>query len=291
MSSYGATHEDAFKKWSELSNSRGMTLVVAGQSGTGKSTLVTNLLRLSDRSAEAPVDAHSFTPITTKVKFHNSCINGVNITIIDTPGLAGASDDDQVKVLAQLSEKTKGKVDMLLYCVGINPSSKINESDHRIIKLLTTAFTSDIWERAILVLTFADYVKERHQKNKTKNPTVQSVMERYAMAFEKVLGNSIDHMTVVPVLQNEDTKTRPAKQIAAFPAGETPGEEILPGIKWNACIYEEVLKKCGFKATPPAASGGALSAAVGFVAGGLSAIPRMIRDAISGWWPSNDATK
>ena len=295
-----ATGEDVFDKWRESAKGRPMTLVTAGQAGAGKSTLVTNLLRLMEGDAEAPVGGHSAESGTKLVKYHNNCINGINISIIDTPGLAGASDDDQVQVLAQLSEKTKGKADMLLYCASISPSSKLGELDRSIVKLLTTAFTPRIWERAILVLTFADYVKERNQKNKTKNPTVQQVMRNYAETFEKILADHKILMTVMPVLRSEGIKPRPTKQIAAVPAGEIPDEEILPGMKWNMCVYEEVLKKCKFDAMPAilkvlevssgklqgaligAAAGAGAGGAIGFAAGGIGAILGAIGGAIGG---------
>ena len=55
---------------------------------------------------------------------------------------------------------------------------------------------------------------------------------------------------MIPVLRNEYVMTRHAKEIAAVVAGETPDEEILPGMKWNECVYKEVLKKCSLEAVP-----------------------------------------
>ena len=219
-----------------------MTLVIAGQSGVGKSTLVKNLLRLSDQDADAPVARHS------EVKCHNNRIKDTNITIIDTPGLVGVSEYDKVRILAQLSEKTNGKADMLLYCVRMAPGSRIGESDHKIIKLLTIAFTPRIWERTILVLTHADDVKKMSEGN----ATLEKKLEQYAKSFETMLQSIlIDHnVTVIPVLQDEGIEIRPAKQIAAVPAGRTRDEEILPHKKWNVSIYEEVLRKCKIDAIP-----------------------------------------
>lgn len=240
--------EEAFHTWCKSLQGRSTTVVIAGQYGVGKSTLVKNLLRLSDADA-----MHLAQWVTRNVTCYNSHVKGANITIIDTPGLAGASEGDEFNILAQLSKKTKGEPDILLYCVSMahvyKADSKRGESDRKIIKLLTTAFTPRIWERTILVLTFADTVKERHQKNKDK---VEKEIENHAKIFETILQMTLTdrNVTVIPVLQDEGEKTRPAKQIAAVPAGQTRDEEIQPHKKWNVSIYEEVLRKCQIDAVP-----------------------------------------
>ena len=176
-------HLDGEKKFHKPTEGRSLTLVTAGQFGVGKSTLVKNLLRLSDHYAEAHITAHS-RAVTKKIECYSSLINNVIVTIINTPGLAGASNDDEAKILAQLHEKSKGKADILLYCISMAPSSKVGALDRRIVDLLTMAFSPKIWERAIVVLTFADTVNERSKK--PGNPTVQAVMIEYAAAFQEL---------------------------------------------------------------------------------------------------------
>jgi GTP-binding protein EngB required for normal cell division len=286
--------EDIFREWKDNTKpGRGMTLVTAGQSGAGKSTLVKNLLR-----DPAPRSAHSPNSITKDVKSHSSLIYDVNVTIIDTPGLAGASKEDEAKILAQLHKESKGKADMLLYCISIAPSSKVGEIDRRIVNLLTMAFSSKIWERAIVVLTSADYVKDRNKK--PGNPTVQAAMKEYATAFQPILTSIADGVTVTPVLKKNSATKRCDKEIAAVAAGETPDEEILPGMKWNECVFKEVLKKCSLESVPEifklletsssawkgalggAAAGAVAGASIGAVAGGVGAIPGAIGGAIGG---------
>ena len=243
--------EKTFNTWLEKTG-RGMTLVTAGQSGVGKSTLVQNLLRLADNDADTPIAEQSPDSVTKVVKPFIGYINGVKITIVDMPGLAAASDDEEKKTIAELIKVTEGGSDMLLYCANMSPSGKLNKLDRKIVKLLTSVFKPEIWERAILVLTFGDIVKERNQKRGTtaKTPTVETAMNSYAEAFGKILANSTNQVKVIPVLKGEGAELRPAKEIAAVVSSETPGEEILPGMKWDMCLYEEVLKKCKCDAIP-----------------------------------------
>ena len=303
------TDEITFNEWHEKT-SRDITLVTAGQSGTGKSTLVQNLLCLADNDAKAPVVAvQSPDPVTKEVKSFSNCINGMKITIVDMPSLAAASDDEEKKIIAELTKVTEGGADMLLYCANMGPSgSKLNDLDRKIVKLLTSAFTPEIWEKTILVLTFGNIVKERNQRHgiTAKTPTVEAAMNNYAEAFEKILTNSTAQVKVIPVLNN-GAELRSPKEIAAVAAGEMPGEEVLPGMKWDMCLYEEVLKKCKPDAIPlilkiilpdyvqkeaengakreiirGIIGGAAAGAGVGALAGGVGAIFGAVVGAVSG---------
>ena len=309
------TDESTFEQWLERTG-RGMTLVTAGQSGVGKSTLVQNLLRLADNDADTPIAEQSPDSVTKVVKPFIGYINGVKITIVDMPGLAAASDDEEKKTIAELMKVTEGGADMLLYCANMGPSGKLNELDRKIVKLLTSVFKPEIWERAILVLTFGDDVKQRNQKRGTtaRTPTVETAMNRYAEAFEQILATSTTQIKVIPVLKNEGAELRPPKEIAAVVSSETPGEEVLPGMKWDMCLYNEVLKKCKCDAVPliltiildpipdyvqkeaeegaergtvggfisGAVAGAIAGAGLGFAAGGVGAIPGAVAGAVGG---------
>lgn len=146
---------DTLKRWKEATN-RGITLVTAGRSGAGKSTLVCNILGLEGEGA--PKHEHTPSSVTQSVKLYESEVEGVKVQIVDTPGLA-AHDMNKAKVIAELTKVTGGKADMLLYCVSTLPDSKIADVDKQIIKVLTLAFGERVWERAILVLTFANMVR------------------------------------------------------------------------------------------------------------------------------------
>ena len=239
----------SFNTWRESTKGRGMVLVTAGRTGSGKSTLVKNLL--GPGLSNPPVSKHSSSSVTKAVECHTNVVEGVNITIADVPGLAGEPGQDENKIIAQLHKKTNGKADMLLYCASMAPSSRIGEDDLKIVKLLTLVFTPQIWERAILVLTSADYVRERNSDCST-NPTVESKMEDYARKFNQILlSANVNSFTVIPVKPNKTLfDKRLAKEIAAVPAGEIPDKKTLAGIQWDSCVYLEVVKKCKFEAVP-----------------------------------------
>ena len=237
------------KTW--LSQSSGcVTLVIAGRSGSGKSTLLKNLL-----PGHSCQPLHSQESDTKHVQVFKYDFVGVQLTIIDVPGLHSSDQNDVTEITKELQSRTNGEADVLLYCASVSPSSRLGEEDGRIINLLKTVFGPSIWERAVLIFTFADYVMERNKKNPSKNPTVEHVMEDYARRFEEILKMAnIESFTVLPLLQEESegerAYLRPPQQIPALPASETPSTKLLSYVNWDDCVYLEMLKKCKLDAVP-----------------------------------------
>ena len=66
---------DLIQQWKRDNSKRDIVIVVAGKSGTGKSTLINNFLALDrSRAAEARLKP---TSVTEKVKVYNGEVNGV----------------------------------------------------------------------------------------------------------------------------------------------------------------------------------------------------------------------
>ena len=242
---FGDKHiNDILEKWYETTNRKQITLVTAGRSSVGKSTLIGNMLRL--KGAAAPKKRHGPSSTTAKVKIYTSNINGVEVRIIDTPGLA-AMDVDEAKVIARLQEESGGKADMLLYCVSLLPDSIIDEQDEKIIKILNVAFGSDIWSHAILIFTFANMVIHSLEEGKKFDDLVQD----YATKFQFILQNEDESFSVISIFScHRDQERRDPSTIIALPAGHNPNEELVKGMKWDESIYIESLKKCNRDAIP-----------------------------------------
>ena len=254
--------------------------MIVGKAGSGISTLGKNLLRLP----EDTLLVKRAVSVLRCIECYRGHIDGISTTLVDVSGLTESNVSDPI---ADLTMITNGRVDVLLYCISMLPDSRVSELDSKIVELLTTAFTPHVWESAILVLTFADIVKEVNQEH-TTSLTVQDTMKDYAETFEKLLKSLTDHnITVMPVLQDEGAKIRPAEQIPATPAGKRLDEEILPHMRWNEFILDEIFKKCTLAALKEssgtcksaqtstgmnigAAAVGA--AAIGAAAGGLGAV-------------------
>jgi hypothetical protein len=231
-------------KWYEATNRRQITLVTAGRSGAGKSTLIGNMLQL--KGDAAPRSQHGPSSTTTKVKTYTNIMNGVEVKIIDTPGLA-ATDVNEAKIIAQLQAESGSEADMLLYCVSLLPNSKIDEQDAKVIKTLKVAFGPDIWSHAIFVLTFANMVIHDLEEGTTLDDLVRD----YAAKFESILQSECPSFSVCSIFScDQEEVKRDSSTIIALPAGYKPKQQLVKGMNWDESIYMEVLKKCNPDAVP-----------------------------------------
>ena len=80
-------------------------------------------------------------------------LNGVLVTIWDTPGLQDGTSHEQ-EYLHDMKTKCKG-ADLNIYCISI-ASVRFDESDLRAIQLFTSTFGVSFWNRTVFVLTFAN---------------------------------------------------------------------------------------------------------------------------------------
>ena len=251
-----ATVAIPFETWLGNPTSVCMTLVIAGRSCFGKSTLVENLLGLEHGSLSPSSDARSI-----KVYHRNAGNPGVELTIVEIPGLDKDSTNPNKEIAAvtdELQNVTKGGgVDLLLYCISIAPSARVAaDIESKTINLLTAVLKPQIWERAVIAFTSADYVKDRHAKNPPSmaNPALESVMKEYAQKFEEILkAANVGSFTVLPLYCVQDStseRMRPLQEIPALPAGETLSAKLLPSMKWEEHLYSEMLTKCTLRAVP-----------------------------------------
>ena len=157
---------DLIQQWKREESKRAIVMVVAGKSGTGKSTLINNFLALdSNKAAESLLQ---LTSVTKEVARYDGEVNGVLIRAVDMPSLHTRrhSSDKEKEVVAALSHVTDGNADILIYCVSL--TQRLDLIDERNIGALIKAFGKKIWHNAILVLTHADSVLNYENSNLDK---------------------------------------------------------------------------------------------------------------------------
>lgn len=145
---------DYITQFNESHGDRPVVIITAGKSGVGKSTLINTFLELEGE--DATTAAMQPTPVSQGVSSHHRIINGVNLTVIDIPGLcAHANNTEDEVILEELKGTTEDReVDILLYCFNI--TTRLEKTDWDNIDSLTRTFGASIWKHAIFVLTWAD---------------------------------------------------------------------------------------------------------------------------------------
>ena len=224
------------------------TIITAGIPGSGKSTLVHNLLQL--RGGSTP-QAAGFTPssATRTNEVYRGEIRGRNVQVIDIN--SPVSDEKGAQALATELKSTtgSGRVDVLLYCVSMSPNTKVEGGDEKIIQALTMSFGRGVWDRAILVFTFANLVKMLSVQGKGNTCTVGKAMSRYGKGFQEKLRSSnrfLKNYTVVAYTspeQNASSEPNRLHKIVAIPAGCEPKEVLIGDTPWDESISTEILNK------------------------------------------------
>ena len=278
------------QQWAENKEGKPLVLVAVGRGGVGKSTLVNNLLGLKAGDAQYCTPGYLARAKTTNIKKCKVSMQGVEVHIVDTPGLgAGLDDIDPKTVITELSKQAK-HADLLFYCASLHPGARLDRTDVKIVQLFTKAYGPEVWKRAFLLLTFANH----------SNPAnyIERVQD-YAGAFRDVLKKAgVD----IPIEAKVPTTSTPAEvnttdppQVAAtattagipaIPIGDDTLKLSIPfEYNWADMLFTEALKRAsdaqtlvnllalrGFKVEVGEVVGGAIGggAIVGGTVGGTA---------------------
>ena len=177
-------------------------ILVIGETGTGKSTLINNLLG----KVVAPV-GHSMKSETQGVTLHEVAVDGVPVVVYDTPGLDDANGEDEDKHLRNMeSLLERRKIHLVIYCF------KMTETRMRRGLIHTFKEYNKIgvpWEQTVITLTFAD--KEEDTTN-YRFSQMQKQVKETLIEEVKVMPSSVEKLKICPTakLPNE-----------ALPSGES----------------------------------------------------------------------
>ena len=121
----------------------------------------------------------------SKVTSYDFTINNVEITVFDTPGLAeGARKDEEH--LQEIKEKVTA-FDLFIFCTEMD-TERFRNDDINTIQKLTEAFGSQLWEHAVVALTFANRV---HPPFSKKGMNEQDFFDKRYRMFKKKIQNVV----------------------------------------------------------------------------------------------------
>ena len=209
-----------------------LNLVVIGRIGQGKSTLVNNLLgfKSNDRGA-AKERGVAVTSGTENVIVCSNVRDGATVNVLDTPGLYDSELVNREKTLRQLSEITKGKIDLVLICVAC--FTGISLKDHAsVIRLLTNVYGKDFWKGTVFVLTHVNTIDKDRRAH-----------FQWLASIENGLKKALSEALQSPEYPKEEAD-RLAESVPCLTAGKEPGKHLpYDNEDWNDRLFLHCLQR------------------------------------------------
>ena len=229
-----------------------------------KSTLINHLLQLEEDEMWAEESLRGNLATTIVRSYEKITKRGIKVLLFDTPGFDNLrlSNDE---IITMMRKETNKQVHLVLYCISLSSSARVQHGDVRAFQAMQI-FSDKLWENTIIVLTFANDLASR--KNK----------EDYLILI-RTITDEIRHVLKEDVHVNEEV----ANNIPIVTAGYT--EPKLPDTdKWDNHLFLKALEQIDPKVLPAlletridwkqfilgavfGAIAGALSGAVGSIAG------------------------
>ena len=162
-------------------NPSSVKILVIGRTGSGKSTLINNIL-----GRKIATVGHRPFPKTTKVSVYQEEIYGVNVTACDTPGLQDATGQEE-DYLNKIKVSC-GDADLVVFCLSMD-NVRWHNDDEEAIKAVTEHLGKEIWEHSVLVLTFADKLVGNYpedQQMEIFNERISDLKQKFQESLLKV---------------------------------------------------------------------------------------------------------
>lgn len=92
-----------------------------------------------------------------QVNEYHYTVKDMKITLFDTPGFASGCGKDE-ECLRKIKKKMNGPCDVFIFCTEMSSAKFRRHDDIYIIHTLTNFFSPQLWDHALVALTFANEV-------------------------------------------------------------------------------------------------------------------------------------
>ena len=214
-----------------------MKILVIGDCGSGKTTLVNNLLGEEIAQEQAPSTLSTFQGV----------FQGVPVTVHETSGLENPDAEGDTEFKKNMrSLLREGKVDVIIYCLK---ATETRMRDSLINSLRRYHNMGLDWRKTVIALTFADVLPiPRHVRQERSYDPVRYFNERVA-EWKQTFAQTLTNRIGLPIGL--------ARELKVTPTTCDPDEELLNHEKWFGHMWSNVVD--AIKATPSAPLQGSIS--------------------------------
>ena len=219
------------KRWlmRERDNCKVFGILVVGETGTGKSTLINNLL-MKELGKGGKL---SYTSDTSKINKFNHTVQGVDVVLYDTPGLGdsrGAGRDEQyLKQMKTILDNNE--IQLVLYCF------KLSETRMRSSLIDTFVSYQEIgvnWEHTVMALTFADALPVPYKER--QKPGFQMSQ------FFKDRVDALHQMISATLVERVEVEEHIVEKIKVCPTTSDRAEPLPNGERWFVPLWLDVME-------------------------------------------------
>ena len=200
---------------------RNIQILVIGDCGFGKTTLINNLLGEESTQEQAPSILSTFQGV----------FQGVPVTVHETSGLENPDaegDSDFEEDMRSLL--CGGKVDVIIYCLK---ATETRMRDSLVNSLRRYHNMGLDWRKTVIALTFADVLPiPRHVRQERSYDPVRYFNERVA-EWKQTLAQTLTNRIGLPIGL--------ARELKVAPTTGDPAEELLNHEKWFEQMWFNVV--------------------------------------------------
>lgn len=193
--------------WHQKARGRPLRVMVCGMGGAGKSTLINNFLQLDSDDGRAEVGMSGRATTTVVSKYEKKTKSGISVCLFDTPGFDDTEMSNE-EIVAKMAIETEKKLDIVLYCLSLAGAARVQTGDKRAFKIMTQAFTSSVWKKAVIVLTFANFLQEIKENEQKYKEVIDNIKERIQQVLRDHAHVNDDIVKDIPIVTAGHTNPR-----------------------------------------------------------------------------------
>ena len=209
-------------------------VLLIGETGSGKSTLINNLLRVNIEAETFKGAPEGATPNseTGEITEYRGTAAGVPVILYDTPGTDGSSAESDRELCKEIKKLIKAKkVCLTIFCFTLN-GQRLKRSHIATMRTYHEATVN--WDSTIVALTFADMIKAPRAERNSVGFNKAEYFERKIREWEKDLRDTL--------VQNVGVPRSAAKHLIMRPTTDEWDSPLPDHKNWFVPLWLDILE-------------------------------------------------